>query len=84
MKEKSKIKLTTHSLVQLNIKWRAWTDKVMVRMLLLKGGIGVEEMFQLILFICSLLNHETIYHQFRSLNLYPSFIKDLSVPFFWD
>lgn len=45
MKEKSEIKLTTHSLVQPNIKWRAWTDKVMVRMLLLKGGIGGEEMF---------------------------------------
>jgi len=51
MKEKSTIRLTTHSLVQPSTKRRAWTDKVTVQTLLLKGGIRGEEMFQITIFI---------------------------------
>lgn len=55
MKEKSEIRLTTHSLVQPNIKRRAWVDGVMVQMVLLQGGIKDEEMFQLTLFLYFIL-----------------------------
>lgn len=55
MKEKSEIRLTTHSLVQANIKRRAWGHRVMVQMLPLKGGIKDEETFQLMLFLYFIL-----------------------------